>query len=177
MANKPIWQQIEEDTNSFEQVLLLTSKFISVKPKYLSYTRAIEQAYKAHKPFTLKEWQTLHDIAIALWYQQYSSSSHSFKFEDLSAQFLPKYQQIINLLLKKSTQLTQLQDISFLRENSLKIWQEFMARLCFISYEEKQAGKKPKKVRLDPDTQFAFFGAAALTIAIGAAILVVKLRR
>lgn len=172
MANKPIWYQIEEDTNSFEQVLLLTSKLISVKPKYLRYTRVIEQAYKARKPFTLKEWQTWHEIAIALWYQQYYSSSSSFLFQDFSQQFLPRYQQIINLLLKKSTQLTQLQDISFLRENSLKIWQEFMARLCFISYEEKQAGKKPKKFRFDADTQFAIFAGAALIIGITAAILV-----
>jgi len=147
--DKPIWQQIKQEPKSFEEVLvlLLTSKLISIDRRYIMAARAIDLAYEERKLFTVNDWIKLHDIGVSLWYRQYSSSSGSINFEYFSKELLPKYQEILNLLLEKSTQFSQLEDIESLRDESLKIWKDFMAKLAFLSNLEQQSGNKPKKCR------------------------------
>ncbi|MEK0188490.1 hypothetical protein [Microcoleus anatoxicus] len=176
--DKPIWKEIVEDSKSFEQVLLLSSKLISIDRRYLRDSRAIDRAYEASQTFTLKDWQRLHDMGISLWYKQYSSSSSSFDLEYFANELLPGYQQIVNLLLKKSTKMIQSQDIESLRNESLESWQAFIARLAYISHVEQQSGKRQKKkFKLDADSKFAILAIVALIFGISLAIFVSLVRR
>jgi len=177
--DKPIWQQIKQEPKSFEEVLvlLLTSKLISIDRRYIMAARAIDLAYEERKLFTVNDWIKLHDIGVSLWYRQYSSSSGSINFEYFSKELLPKYQEILNLLLEKSTQFSQLEDIESLRDESLKIWKDFMAKLAFLSNLEQQSGNKPKKSRFNSDTLFAILVIIALILGMSLAILVSFIRR
>jgi hypothetical protein len=176
--DKPIWQEILEDSKSFEEVLLLSSKLISIDRTYIRDSRAIDRAYETRQTFTLKDWQRLHDMGISLWYKQYSSSSSSFDLEYFANNLLPGYQEIVNLLLKKSTKVIQSQDIESLKNESLKTWKHFMARLACISHIEQQSGKRQKKkFKLDADSKFAILTIVALILGISLAILVSLVRR
>lgn len=176
--DKDIWRQIQEDSKSFEEALLLTSKLISIPTKYLKDARLIDRAYEVHKAFTLNDWIKLHNIAVSLWYRQYYGSCNSFNFEYFSSQFLPKYKELINLLLQKSTEVNKSKaHIDSLRDESFKNWQDFMAKLAWLSHREQQAGKNQKKLGLDPDSQFVIFTVIALILGISLAIFVILIRR
>jgi hypothetical protein len=175
--DKDIWRQIEEDTKSFEEALLLTSKLISIPLKYLRDARLIDRAYEVRKTFTLNEWRKLHNIAVSLWYRQYDSSSNSFNYEDFSrGDFLPKYQKLISLLLQKSTEVSQWQNVDSLQSESLKIWQEFLAKLAYLSNLEQKSGKKQKKRGLNPDLLFAIVTVITLILGMSLAIFVILIR-
>jgi hypothetical protein len=174
--DKDIWRQIQEDTKSFEEALLLTSKLISIPLKYLREARLIDRAYEVRNTFTLNEWRKLHNIAVSLWYRQYDSSSNSFKYDDFSSNFLPKYQQLINLLLQKSSEVSQWQNVDSLKSESLKIWQEFLAKLAFLSNLEQKSGKKQKKRGLNPDLLFAIVTVITLILGMSLAIFVILIR-
>jgi len=175
--DKPIWEQIQEDAKSFGEVLELASKLIAIKRKAITYARAIDVDYETTKKFTLNDWKALHKIGISLWYKQYSISLKSLKLNDFTEHFLPKYQEVLNSFLQKYPQLIQLQDIESLRRESLNIWKDFMAELACISYQEQVAGKKPKKLQLNPDSQFAILAVVALILGILLAIVVSFIRR
>ena len=176
--DKPIWQEIVEDSKSFEEVLLLGSKLISIDRRYLRDSREIDRAYELRQTFTLKDWQRLHNMGISLWYKQYSSSFSSFDLEYFANNLLRGYQEIFNLLLNKSTKVMQAQDIESLRNESLEIWKNFIARLACISHVEQQSGKKQKKkLKLDADSKFAILAIVALIFGMSLAILVSLVRR
>lgn len=176
--DKPIWQEIVEDSKSFEEVLLVSSKLISIDQRYLRDSRAIDRAYEARQTFTLKDCQRLHDMGISLWYKQYSRSSRSFELEYFANNLLPGYQEIVNLFLKKTTKVIQSQEIESLRNESLEIWKNFIARLAYISHVEQQSGKRQKKkLKLDADSKFAILAIVALIFGISLAILVSLVRR
>lgn len=176
--DKPIWQEIVEDSKSFEEVLLLSSKLISIDGRYLRDSRAIDRAYEASQTFTLKDWQRLHDMGISLWYKQYSSSSSSFNLEYFAKNLLPGYQETVNLVLKKSTKIIHSPDSESLRNESLEIWKNFMARLAYISHVEQLSGKRQKKkFKLDADSKFAILAIVALIFGISLAIFVSFVRR
>lgn len=176
--DKDIWRQIQEDSKSFEEALLLTSKLISIPTKYLKDARLIDRSYEVHKNFTLSDWIKLHNIAVSLWYRQYYRSSNSFSFGYFSTNFLPKYKDLINLLLQKSTEVSQFKDhIDSLRDESLKLWQEFMAKLAWISHAEQQSGKNQRKRGLDQDSQFAIVTVITLILGISLAIFVILINR
>lgn len=175
--DKPIWQEIVEDSKSFEEVLLLGSKLISIDRRYLRDSREIDRAYELRQTFTLKDWQRLHNMGISLWYKQYSSSFSSFDLEYFANNLLRGYQETVNLLLK-STKVIQSQHIESLRNESLEIWQNFIARLAYISHVEQQSGKRQKKkFKLDADSKFAILTIVALLFGISLAILVSLVRR
>lgn len=176
MDNKDIWRQIQEDSKSFEEALLLTSKLISIPTKYLKDARLIDRAYEVHKAFTLNDWIKLHNIAVSLWYRQYYRSSNSFNFGYFSINFLPRYKDLIKLLLQTSIEVNPCKDnIDSLRDESLKIWQDFMAKLAWISHTEQQSGKNQNKLGLDPDSQFVIFTVIALILGISLAIFVISI--
>lgn len=176
--DKPIWQEIVEDSKSFEEVLLLGSKLISIDRRYLRDSREIDRAYELRQTFTLKDWQRLHNMGISLWYKQYSSSFSSFELEYFANNLLRGYQEIFNLLLNKSTKVMQAQDIESLRNESLKNWKDFIAKLVYISHVEQQSGKRQKKkFKLDADSKFAILTIVALIFGISLAILVSLVRR
>jgi len=175
--DKSVSEQIREDAKSFGEVLELASKLIPIQRKDITYARAIDVDYKTRKVFTLNDWKILHNIGISAWYRQYSTSSALFKFDVFSNKFLPKYQENLNSLLQKSIQLSQSQDIEFLRRESLNIWKDFIAKLAYISYQEQVAGKKPKRFQLNPDSQFAFLAILALILGIFLAIIVSFIHR
>lgn len=175
--DKDIWRQIEEDTKSFEEALLLTSKLISIPLKYLREARLIDRAYEVRNTFTLNDWRKLHNIAVSLWYRQYYSSSNSFNYEDFSrSDFLPKYQKLISLLLQKSTEVSQWPTVDSLQSESLKIWQEFLAKLTYLSNLEQKSGKKQKKRGLNPDLLFAIVTVITLILGMSLAIFVILIR-
>ncbi|MEY3866874.1 MAG: hypothetical protein RLZZ338_765 [Cyanobacteriota bacterium] len=178
--DKDIRQQIQEDTKSFEETLLVTSKLISIPLKYLREARLIDRAYEVRKTFTLNEWRKLHNIAVSLWYRQYYSSSNSFNYDDFSSNFLPRYKDLIKLLLQKSHEVNKFKDhIDSLRDESLKFWQEFMAGLADLSNLEQKSGKKQKKrgLNLNPDLLFAIVTVITLILGISLAIFVILIRR
>ncbi|OCR00930.1 hypothetical protein BCD67_02920 [Oscillatoriales cyanobacterium USR001] len=175
--DKDIWLQIEEDSKSFEEALLLTSKLISIPLRYLRDARLIDRAYEVRKTFTLKDWRKLHNIAVSLWYRQYYSSSNSFNYDDFSSNFLPKYQKLISFLLQKSTEVSQLQNVDSLKSESFKIWQEFMAKLAYLSNMEQKSGKKQKKRGLDQDSQFTIVTVITLILGLSLAIFVILINR
>lgn len=175
--DKPIWEQIREDAKSFGEVLELASKLIAIQRKAITYARAIDVDYKNSKKFTLNDWKGLHNIGVSLWYKQYCVSSKSFKIDPFFNQFLPKYQEAINLLLQTTPQLIQLQDNESIRHESLNTWKVFIADLAYLSNQEQRAGKKPKKFQLNSDTQFGILVIVALIIGMSLAIAVSFIHR
>jgi hypothetical protein len=176
--DKPIWQEIRDDSKSFEEVLLLSSKVIPTHRKYIKDSRAIDRAYEVSQTFTLKDWQRLHDMGISLWYKQYSSSSSSFKLEYFANNLQSKYQEVVIFLLKQSTKLMQLQDVDSLRNESLEIWKKFIVGLVRISQLEQESGKREKqKFKLDADSTFAILVIVALIFGMSLAIVVSFVRR
>lgn len=175
MDNKDIWRQIQEDSKSFEESLLFTSKLISIPTKYLKNARLIDRAYEVRNTFTLNDWRKLHNIAVSLWYKQYYSSSNSFKYDDFSSNFLPRYKDLIKLLLQKSYEVNK-DHIDSLRDESLKFWQEFMAGLADLSNLEQKSGKKQKKRGLNPDLLFAIVTVITLILGMSLAIFVILIR-
>ncbi len=173
--DKDIWRQIEEDSKSFEEALLLTSKVFSIPLKYLRDARLIDRAYEVRNTFTLNEWRKLHNIAVSLWYRQYYSSSNSFNYEDFSRNFLRRYKDLIKLLLQKSHEVNK-DHIDSLRDESLKFWQDFMAGLAHLSYLEQKSGKKQKKRGLNPDLLFGIVTVITLILGISLAIFVILIR-
>lgn len=180
--DKDIWQQIKEDSKSFEEVLLLSSKLVSIDRKYIREVKAIDSAYETRKTFTLNDWKKLHDIGIGLWYKQYFNLSNSFNFKYFSNEFRAKFRETVSLLIQKSIQLSQLQDGDSLRRESLEAWKDFIARLSFLTYlSHKQLlrnGKKTQKlVTSNPDSQFAIFAVISLIIGVSVAIVVSLISR
>ncbi len=165
-------QKIRDESKSFEEVLLLAAKFIPLNGKFIRVARIIDRQCKARKVFTLQAWSQLHDIGLALWYKQYSNSSRLFNFEDFSRRLQPGYLETFNFWFGENAQLIKLPDGEELGCESLKIWQEFIARMAYISYVEQQTGKKRKKRGLEPDSLIAIMTAVALVLGIGLAIAV-----
>ncbi len=179
--DKPIWKQFQEQTNSFEEVLQLASKFILVDLKYLRYLKSVDFAYKNRQIFTIKEWKKLYDIGLLLWYQQHSKSCKLLNHKYFSQKLQPGYQESINFWFEKN-KLIHSSDRQYFRDEGLKAWKKFIGELSYISYVEQQfygqqARKKQKKLELNPDLLFAILTAIAMVIGIGLAILVISSRR
>ncbi|WP_017720737.1 hypothetical protein [Kamptonema formosum] len=175
--DKDIPQPIQHirDSTSFEGVLQLASNFIPIQRKDIRTTRAIDVAWKARRTFTFKDWISLHELGISLWFRQYSRSSISFKFDRFPNRDklgYKEFQELIDLLLQNNERLIELPEGESLRDESLKTWKDFIAGLVQIGLVEAKSGTRRKKIKLNDDSLFAILSILALILGMLLAVLV-----
>jgi hypothetical protein len=175
--DKDIPQPIQQirDSTSFEGVLQLASNFMPIEGKDIRTTRAIDVAWKTRKTFTVKDWISLHELGISLWFRQYSRSSMSFKFERFPNRDklgYKEFQELIDLLIQNNERLIELPEGESLRDESLKTWKNFIAGLVQIGLVEAKSGNRRKKIKLNDDFLFGILVILALILGMLLAVLV-----